>query len=338
MFDVSVTPASEIIAAAFRWSHLVFASTTYNAGIFISMEDLINDLVAHNIQNRAVAVIENGSWAATSGNLIREKLKKCKNITILEQTLSLKSSLKEGQLPEIEAIAQAIAADFPEAALAANNPAADAKIAHDAKPASIDPASMFKFSYGLFVLTAKDGAKDNGCIINTAIQVTASPLRISIAVNKANYTHDMILKTKAFNLSILSESAPFRIFEQFGFSSGKNTDKFEGCGYDDRGANGIRYVSEHTNCMIAGKVADSYDYGSHTIFVADVTQSIVLSNEKSVTYQYYFDNIKPKPQPPKDSKKGFVCKICGYVHEGDSLPDGFICPLCKHGAEDFEPL
>ena len=329
MFDVSVTPASEIVAAAFRWSHLVFASTTYNAGIFISMEDLINDLTAHNIQNRTVAVIENGSWAATSGRLIREKLEKCKNITILEQTLSLKSSLKEGQLPDIEAMAQAIAADFPRPVAVARD---------DVKPVSIDPNAMFKLSYGLFVLTAKDGNNDNGCIINTAIQITVSPLRILIAVNKANYTHDMIVKTGAFNLSVLSESAPFRIFQQFGFSSGKDKDKFAESTYNDRATNGIRYVSEHTNCMISAKVVNSYDYGTHTVFAADVTQTTILSNERSLTYQYYFDNVKPKPQPPKSEKKGFVCKICGYVHEGDSLPADFICPLCKHGASDFEPM
>ncbi|MCL2214981.1 MAG: flavin reductase [Treponema sp.] len=336
MFDVSVTPASEIIAASFRWSHLVFASTTYNAGIFISMEDLINDLAAHNIQNRTVAVIENGSWAAASGGLIREKLRECKNIRILEQILSLKSSLKIEQLTDIEAIAKAIAVDFPNTANTAF--AGSSATVQVVKPSSIDPNAMFRFSYGLFVLTSRDGDKDNGCIINTAIQITASPLRISIAVNKANYTHDMILKTGAFNISILSESAPFRIFQQFGFSSGKDTDKFAGCGYNDRAANGIRFVSEHVNCMIAAKTAASYDYGTHTIFIADVTQSVVLSDERSVTYQYYFDNIKPKPQPAKDAKKGFVCKICGYVHEGDSLPDDFICPLCKHGAGDFEPL
>jgi len=338
MFDVSVTPSSEIIAAVFKWSHLVFASTTYNAGIFITMEDLINDLVAHNIQNRVAAVIENGSWAATSGALIKEKLGKCKDIKILDQTLSLKSGLKENQLSEIDAIAQAIAADFPNTALAVNTAlAANGTSAEtqDTKIVSLDPDAMFKFSYGLFVLTAKDGEKDNGCIINTAIQVTASPLRISVTVNKANYTHDMIAKTKAFNISILSESAPFRIFQQFGFSSGKTTDKFADSNYSDRSANGIRFVSEHTNCVISGKVVDMYDYGSHTIFIAEVTQSVVLSNEKSVTYQYYFDNIKPKPQPPKDNKKSYVCKICGYVHEGD-LPPDFVCPLCKHGAEDFE--
>ena len=332
MFDVSVTPASEIIAASFRWSHFVFASTTYNAGIFITMEDLINDLVAHNISNRTIAIIENGSWAAASGDLIRKKLSECDNIKILKQTLSIKSGLKEGQLADIEAIANTIAADFPQVIPAPHSEPDAVKT-----EAAIDSNAMFRFSYGLFVLTAKDGGRDNGCIINTAIQVTASPPRICIAVNKANFTHDMILKTGAFNISILSESAPFRIFQQFGFSSGKDTDKFASCAYNERAANGIRYVSEHANCMIAAKVSDSRDYGTHTVFTADVTQAVVLSDERSVTYQYYFDNIKPKPLPPKENKKGFICKICGYFHEGDSLPEGFICPLCKHGAEDFEP-
>ena len=330
MFDVSVTPASEIIAAAFRWSHLVFASTTYNAGIFISMEDLINDLVAHNIQNRTVAIIENGSWAASSGALIREKLGKCKNLIVLEQSLSLKSSLKEAQLPEIDAMAEAIARDFP-------LPAAHASTAARPTPA-IDPEAMSRISYGMFVLTAKDGPKDNGCIINTAIQVTSSPPRVSITVNKANFTRDMIAKTGAFNLSVLTEKAPFRIYKQFGFCSGRNADKFAATGREERAANGIRYVSEFSNCMIAAKVSGSHDYGTHTIFVADVVQSAVLSNERSATYQYYADNIKPKPEAPKDGKKGFVCKVCGYVYEGDSLPSGYVCPLCKHGAEDFEPI
>ena len=328
MYDVSVSPVSEIIAAAFQWSHLVFASTTYNAGIFVSMEDLLSDLAAHNIQNRTVAIIENGSWAATSGGLIRKKLEGCKDIKFLEQTLSLKSSLKTEQLSELEAIANAIAADFSREVSAAAAGGASA----------IDTAAMFKLSYGLFVLTAKDGEKDSGCIINTATQITEKPLRLSIAVNKTNFTHDMIIKTGAFNLSILSESAPFRIFQQFGFHSGRDTDKFAGSGYEDRAQNGIRYVPEHTNAMIACKVIQAYDYGTHTLFVAEVTEALTLSKEPSTTYQYYFDHIKPKPQPPKDDKKGFVCKICGYVYEGDVLPEDFICPLCKHGAADFERM
>ena len=327
MFDVSVTPASEIVAAAFKWSHLVFASTTYNAGIFISMEDLLNDLVAHNIQNRTVAIIENGSWAPESGGLIREKLEKCKKINILGEPLSLKSALKKEQLSDIDAMVEAISADIPRPA-----------VFTQPTDSTVNALTMFKLSYGLFVLTARDGEKDNGCITNTAIQITESPLRVSFAVNKSNYTHDMIIKTGEFNLSVLTESVPFSTFQRFGFQSGRDVDKFADVEYDARAANGIRYLPDNTNGVISGKVAEAYDYGTHTVFVADVTQAFVLSNEPSVTYQYYFDHIKPKPQPPKDIKKGYVCKICGYVYEGDTLPDDYICPICKHGAKDFEPL
>ena len=333
MFDVSVIPASEIVAAAFRWSHLVFASTTYNAGIFVTMEALISDLTAHNIQNRSVAIIENGSWAATSGDLIRSHLEKCKNIRFIENMISLKSGLKTVQLSEIDTMAAAIAAGLnitSGKSQSAGGPAAQNMI---------EQAAFFKLSYGLFVLSAKDGDKDNGCIVNTVTQITASPLRISVAVNKANFTRDMILKTGEFNVSILTESAPFRIFENFGFHSGRDTDKFAPpYAYDTRAANGLRYVPEHTNAMISAKVAESLNYETHTLFIADVTQAIVISGERSVTYQYYFDNIKPKPQPPKEDKKGFVCKICAYVYEGEKLPADFICPLCKHGPEDFEKI
>ena len=333
MFDVSVTPVSEIVSAAFRWSHLVFASTTYNAGIFVTMEAVINDLAAHNIQNRTVAIIENGSWAATSGNLICDILKKCKNMNIIENKISIKSSLKTGQLAEIDSMANAIIATFPKSAAAVSK--TDDR---PAVPNAVESGTMFKLTYGLFVLTAKDGEKDNGCIINTAAQITSAPMRISITVNKSNLTHDMILKTGEFNISILTESVPFRIFEQFGFHSGKEADKFDGCGYDVRTANGIRYVPEYTNGVISAKVTESYDYGTHTLFIAELTQAFTLSNEPSVSYQYYFDHIKPKPQIQKDKKKGFICKICGYVYEGETLPEDFICPLCKHGAEDFEPI
>ena len=331
MYDVSVTPASEIVSSAFKWSHLVFASTTYNAGIFVSMEALLDDLSAHNIQNRTVALIENGSWAATSGGLMREKLGKCKNINILEHTVSIKSGLKASQLTDLEVMAEVISTDFIRPVQNSESSNADAV-------GSINPIAMFKLSYGLFVLTAKDDSKDNGCIINTATQITDKPLRVSIAVNKANLTHDMIIATGAFNLSVLTESTHFRIFEQFGFQSGRNADKFADCGYDERTENGIRYIPMNTNAVISAKVSEHYDYGTHTVFIADVTQSFVLSDEPSVTYQYYFDNIKPKPQLPQEGKKGFACKICAYVFEGENLPEDFICPLCKHGAQDFEPV
>ena len=203
---------------------------------------------------------------------------------------------------------------------------------------SIDPAAMFKLSYGLFVLTAKDGHKDNGCIINTVLQVTASPMRIVIAVNKSNFTTGMIIRTGSFNVSILTESTPFSIFEQFGFSSGKGSDKFEKCGYDTRTINGIRYIPHHTNGVLSATVAGSYDCGTHIMFIADIAETLIFSNEPSMTYRYYFDHVKPKPQSSPKARKGFVCKICGYFLESDTLPADFVCPLCNHGAQDFESL
>ena len=333
MFDVSVTPASEIVAAAFKWSHLIFASTTYNAGIFVSMEELLRDLAAHNIQNRTVAIVENGSWAPTSGGLMREILEGCQDMTILNNTITLKSSLKKEQLAQIDALVEAVSATIPrfekpvisEAAMAA---------------AEIDPKTVQKFSYGLFVLTAQADGKDNGCIINTAAQLTSTPNRINIAVNKANHTHDMILNTGVFNVSVLSQKASFDIFKRFGFASGKDTDKFAGYeGNVARSTNGLLYVTEGTNAFMSAKVIDAYDYGTHTLFIAELTEAAVLNQDPSVTYAYYFDHIKPKPQPKIEEKKtGWVCKICGYVYEGDELPADFICPLCKHGADDFERI
>lgn len=327
MFDVSVTPASDIVSACFKYSHLVFASATYNAGIFVNMESFIHDLVAHNIQNRTVAIIENGSWAATSGKLIRAELEKCKNIDFIENTISIKSSLKEEQLSEIEKMADAISETMATKASVTNN-----------TETKNQPQAMFKLSYGLFVLTAKDNEKDNGCIINTVTQITSNPNRISIAVNKANYTHDIIKKSGSFNVSVLTTDVPFKVFENFGFKSGRDTDKFTGEVQTERAENGILYLTKYTNALISGKVIETHDYGTHTVFIADVTEAVVLSDLPSVTYQYYFDNIKPKPKASSADKKGYVCKICGYVHEGDELPPDFICPLCKHGAEDFEKL
>ncbi|MBE7031815.1 MAG: flavin reductase [Ruminococcaceae bacterium] len=193
--------------------------------------------------------------------------------------------------------------------------------------------SMFKISYGLFVITAK-AEKDNGCIINTVQQVTQEPLKITVAVNKDNYTHDMIKESGIFNVSVLTESVPFDVFERFGFVSGRDKDKFEDFSDVARTENGLLYLTKYSNAVISGKVIAEIDCGTHTIFVADVAEALKLSDEKSVTYQYYFDNIKPKPA---QKKKGYVCKICGYVYEGDELPEDFICPWCKHPASDFEP-
>lgn len=324
MFDVSVTPASEIVAAAFQYSHLVFASTTHNAGIFVTMEALLHDLAAHNIQNRTVALIENGSWAPTSGGLMRKLLSGCKNMTILDQTLTLRSSLKDAQLAEVTSLAEALAATFAQPAAAA-------------EPGAVDSRAMFRLSYGLYVLSAREDGRDNGCIINTVMQVTDTPKQIEIAVNKANLTHDMILRTRQFNVSVLSTEAPFALFQQFGFQSGRSADKFAGLP-EQRTANGLRYLAVNTNAVLSARVVATRGCGTHTIFLAEVTEAHTLSAAPSMTYQYYFDHVKPQPQPTDEPKTGWVCKVCGYVYEGETLPPDYVCPLCKHGPEDFERL
>lgn len=339
MFDVSVTPASEIVAAVFRYSHLVLASTTYNAGIFVQMESFLHDLAAHNIQNRIVAIIENGSWAPTSGKLMKGIMEGCKNMTILNETLTIKSAMKEEQLAQLDAIADAIDATIEKKTeVTPVEPAADAAGVVQTYRPVLDPAAMFKLSYGLFVLTAKDGQKDNGCIINTASQVTAEPNRITIAVNKNNYTHDMIKKTGVFNVSILSQDVTFDTFRHFGFQSGRDTDKFAGYSDAERSANGLYYLTKGVNALISGKVIQEIAFETHTLFIADVTECRILSDAASVTYAYYFEHIKPKPQPAQEKQTGWVCKVCGYVYEGEDLPEDFICPLCKHPASDFEKL
>ena len=205
----------------------------------------------------------------------------------------------------------------------------------------IEREAMYKITYGLFMLTTTDGQKQNGCIVNTVSMITDNPTRIVVFVNKANYSEELLRKTGVFNVSILTESTPFEIFKQFGFQSGRNVDKFEG-GMYATSENGLYYLPEHTNAVLSGKVVDMLDYDTHTLFVAEVTEAKKLSDEKSVTYEYYQSNIKPKPQAAKTeepSAKGkWVCKICGYVHEGDELPDDFICPWCKHPASDFEKV
>ncbi len=200
----------------------------------------------------------------------------------------------------------------------------------------IDNTAMFKLSYGLFVLAAKTSDKTNGCIINTCMQVTDNPKQICVCVNKANYTAELISKSKEFCVSILATSVPFAVFERFGFQSGRNVDKFDG--YEDYALteSGLPYITKNCNAYLAATVKQEIDCGSHFMFIAEVNEAVKLSDEQSVTYEYYFANIKPKPQPEK--KKGYVCKICGYVHEGEELPPDFVCPWCKHPASDFEPI
>ena len=326
MYDVSATHPSFIVSECFRASHLVFFSTTYNAGMFVNMENLVHDIVNHNLQNRTIALVENGSWAPTAGGLMRAEFQKLKNCTILDEGLTIKSSLKEAQLSQMDVLAQAIydSMDHPAPA-----------VHEDAKP--IEQNAMFSLSYGLYVLTARDGEKDNGCIINTVMQQTDTPKRISITVNKANYTCDMIKKTGVFNVSVLSQDAPFAMFQHYGFQSGRDVDKFADAKTTPRAINGVCYVPACTKAFLSGKVIQTIEFETHILFIADVTEARELSNVPAMTYSYYFENVKPKPAALAE-QKGWVCKICGYVYEGEQLPADFICPLCKHGAEDFEKL
>lgn len=324
IYDVSKTDPSYIVAEAFKYSHIVFASATYNAGIFTPMENVLNELQAHNLQNRTVAIMENGSWAPMAGNLIKKKLEAFKNITLIENVVTIKSAVKTETLEAISVLAAELAYTI------------NADMGN-LNTENIDNNAFFKLGYGLYVLSAKDTeGKDNGCIINTVMQVTDTPKRILIAVNKSNYTNKIIKETGVFNVSTLTEKAPFDLFKRFGFQSGKDVNKFEDFTEFDRASNGISYINKNANSYISCKVISSMDYGTHTVFVADVSEAVTMNDEPSVTYDYYFKNIKPSPAKAK--KKGYVCKICGYVYEGDELPADFICPLCKHGAADFEPL
>ena len=199
----------------------------------------------------------------------------------------------------------------------------------------MDKKAMYKLTYGLFILTAKEGDKDNGCIVNTVTQVTTEPNRITVAVNKKNYTHDMIKRTGTFNVSILTEASKFDTYKHWGFQSGAEVDKLEKIAFQ-RAENGLVYIAEECNAYISAKVVSATDLGTHTLFLADVTDSRALSDAESVTYSYYQKNIKTAPKTD-GVKKGFVCTVCGYVYEGDTLPEDFVGPLCKHPASDFKP-
>lgn len=333
MFDVSVKPASDIISAIFEYSHIVFASTTYNTEIFIRMDELLRDLIAHDLRNRTVGLIQNGSWAPTSGKLMHKLLSECSDVTILEPTVTLKSSLNDSGSAQIDELVNALNDSVKALEKSLTTPTYE-----------VDEKTLFKLSYGLFVITARDGDRDNGCIINTAQQVTNNPCCISVTVSKQNLTHDMILKTGKFNLSVLSVQTPFSVFEQYGFKSGHEVNKFTDDNTYPRSQNGLIYLKEYANALISGKVIQTVDCGTHTLFIAEVDEAKILSDAEAATYAYYFEHIKPKPQTPKTSDgRVWICKICGYIYDEaaqgvkfEELPDDWTCPICKHPKSDFE--
>ena len=335
MYDTSVTPASYIVSDAFRCSHLVFAATTYNAGVFVTMEQLLHDLAAHNVQNRKVAIIENGSWAPTSGKVMRDILAPLKNIEFLDGQITLKSALAEEQLAQLDALADAIAADINPA------PALVESLVEPAvfSPEAVDNKVFSKMSYGVEVLTTRVDGKDYGCIINTACQVASGdPKKLTISVIKKNNTCDMVARAGKFNISILTEDAPYSLFQHFGFQSGRDVDKFADVPYEDRMGNGIRYIPTYTNAVLSCEVIDVRDLETQVLYIANVVEAKVLSKAPSCTYGYYHAHIKPKKNPAPEQKECWVCRVCGYVYEGTEMPDDFVCPLCKHGKEDFDHI
>ena len=330
MYDTSVTPASYILSDAFRCSHLVFAATTYNAGVFVTMENLLHDIANHNLQGRKIAIMENGSWAPTSGKLMREMLSGLKNTEFIGDNITIRSALAENQLGELDALADAIAADLRPAAAPAQESEAPAAL-------DVDNDVFKRFSYGVEVLTTRVDGKDYGCIINTAGQVAScDPKKITISVIKKNNTCDMVAKAGKFNISILTQDAPYKLFQRFGFQSGRDVDKFADVSYTERMANGVRYIPEYTNAVLSCEVIDVKDVETQVLYIANVVEAKVLSSAPSCTYAYYHAHIKPKKNPAPERGEGYVCKVCGYFHEGSELPKDFVCPLCKHGKDDFE--
>ncbi len=319
--DLARDDMAEAVEDAFRYGKLVLATTTYNAGIFPFMRDFIEHLTERNYQKRMVALIENGSWAPLAAKVMKGMLEGCKDLTILDPVVSIRSALKEENLHQLDTLADELCMDY---------------IARSEEMANKnDMTALYKIGYGLYVVTCNDGEKDNGLIVNTVTQVSDAPTRIAVNINKVNYSHDVIKRTGALNVNFLSVDAPFGVFERFGFHSGRDTDKFAGetpC----RSDNGLVFLDQYINSFISLKVENYVDLGSHGMFVCSVTEARVLSDKETMTYNYYHANVKPKPET--EGKKGWVCKICGYVYEGEKLPEDFVCPLCKHGAADFEPI
>lgn len=327
VFDVSITHASYIISSIFRYSHLILASTTYNAKIFSKMEDLIHDIVNHNVQSRFVGLIENGSWAPTANHLMKDLLLKCKDMNFLDETITIHSSLNEQNNQQLTNLALKIKETL-------NKPVI---LTHNELENKIQPEALFKLSYGLFVLTTNYEGIDNGCIINTAQMITEKPRRIAISVNKANYTCELIQKSKKFNLSVLTTKVPFDVIKHFGFQSGREVNKFENQEVL-RTQNNISYLNKYINAYISCNVEQMIEYETHIMFIGIVNEAKVINLDQSVTYEYYQEHIKVKPQIPQKGKTIYVCKVCGYVYEGEEMPDDYICPLCTHGKEDFEKV
>ena len=321
VYDLARDDMSLALSDAFRYSKLVLATTTYNASIYPFMHDYITRLAEHNFQNRTVGLIENGSWAPLAAKVMKEMLSKCKKINWLDTTVKILSAVKQENKDQLEAMANELCKEY----IAQNDELANKN----------DMTALFRIGYGLYVVTSNDGKKDNGLIVNTVTQLTDTPNRIAVNINKANYSHHVIKQTGVLNVNCLSVDTPFSIFQQFGFQTGRSVDKFAGQEVY-RSDNGLVFLDKYINAFMSLKVEQYVDLGTHGMFICSVTEARVMSDQDTMTYTYYQKYVKP--QPETEGKKGFVCKVCGYIYEGDELPDDYICPLCKHGAADFEPI
>lgn len=319
--DLARCDMAEAVEDAFRYSKLVLATTTYNAEIFPFMRDFIQHLTERNYSNRTVALIENGSWAPLAAKVMRELLAKCKNLTYAENGVRILSALNAESTAQLHALADELCREY----LAQKGSAVNKN----------DMDALFRIGYGLYVITCNDGKKDNGLIVNTVTQVTNTPNRLAVTISKENYSHHVIKQSGTMNINCLSEDAPFSVFEKFGFVSGRNTDKFAD-GELLRSDNGLVFLPRYINAFLSLKTDQYVDLGTHGMFICSITEARVISDRETMTYTYYQDHVKPKPQ--SEGKKGYVCKICGYIYEGETLPEDFICPLCKHGASDFEKI
>ena len=321
VYDLARDDMSQALSDAFRYSKLILATTTYNAGIYPFMNDFITRLVEHNYQNRTVGLIENGSWAPLAAKIMKEMMSKCKKIDWLKNSVHIWSAVKEENRKQIDDMTDELCKEY---------------IAKDDTLANKnDMTALFRIGYGLYVVTSNDGRKDNGLIVNTVTQLTDNPYRVAVNINKANYSHHVIRQTGVLNVNCLSIDAPFSVFQQFGFQSGRTVDKFAGQKIN-RSGNGLVFLDKYINAFMSLKVEQYVDLDTHGMFICSVTEARVMSDQDTMTYTYYQQNVKPKPET--EGKKGFVCKVCGYVYEGEELPEDIICPLCKHGAVDFEPI
>ena len=321
VYDLARDDMSQALSDAFRYSKLILATTTYNAGIYPFMNDFITRLVEHNYQNRTVGLIENGSWAPLAAKIMKEMMSKCKKIDWLKNSVHIRSAVKEENRKQIDDMTDELCKEY---------------IAKDDTLANKnDMTALFRIGYGLYVVTSNDGRKDNGLIVNTVTQLTDNPYRVAVNINKANYSHHVIRQTGVLNVNCLSIDAPFSVFQQFGFQSGRTVDKFAGQKIN-RSGNGLVFLDKYINAFMSLKVEQYVDLDTHGMFICSVTEARVMSDQDTMTYTYYQQNVKPKPET--EGKKGFVCKVCGYIYEGDELPDDIVCPLCKHGAADFEPI